>query len=64
MSEKTQPTWGREEFHYSIDEVVEIEKLLACNDQDIVKVFEIVWRGGFEACGLLRLIQRIQKGEQ
>lgn len=63
VTEKTQPAWDYDVYRYTLDEVGEIKNLLACNGQDIVKVFEIVWRGKFNAIGLLRLIQRIQKGE-
>ncbi len=61
-------TFGVTSFTYSQSLVDEINALLACNDNDIVKVFEILWGEGTISKSqpdcYLRLIQRCQQKTQ
>lgn len=64
MSTEVQVGWESVRFTYTLEQVREIKDLLACNDQDIVKVFDIVWnKWTVNPPLLLHLIQRIKEGE-
>jgi succinate dehydrogenase flavin-adding protein (antitoxin of CptAB toxin-antitoxin module) len=55
--------WRFDRYAYTQMQCDEIKSLLQCNDNDIVKVFSILWLKNQEAVHLLMLIQKVLKGE-